>query len=64
MATTHTGDTLITACVQAASDDEALAIAATVPALVIMEAADLLYLGDDAHGIRWYRRMVASAARA
>jgi hypothetical protein len=59
-----TGDDLITALVQAPTQAEADAIAATAPALAVSDAADLLYLTDAPHGLKWYRRTVAREARA
>lgn len=57
-----TGDDLITALVNAATDDDALAIARTAPAGAVLQAADLLYL-DDGHALAWYRKAVAREAR-
>lgn len=60
-----TGDDLVTALVQADSDDAALVIAATAPLCAIREATDLLYIDTStSHRIRWYRRAVAREARA
>jgi len=58
-----TGDDLVTALVQAHDGATARAIADDAPWQAVMEAAGLLYLGEDDHGLRWYRNAVASAAR-
>lgn len=58
-----TGDTLITKLVNAYSDSEARTVAQLAPAQAIREAADLLYLDDQA-SIARLRGMVTREARA
>jgi hypothetical protein len=59
-----TGDTLITACVQAGSDIAARAIVAGAPQYAVWSAADLLYVDVSGHALAWVRRTVAAEARA
>jgi hypothetical protein len=58
------GDTLITALVQAPDAQAALAIASSAPIAAVREAADLLYVEADGHAGRTIRRYVAEQARA
>lgn len=59
-----TGDSLITALVQAGSDAEARAIAGKAPQHAVWAAADLLYVDAEGHALAWTRRAVAAEARA
>lgn len=59
-----TGDDLVALVTEAGSESEALAIVRTASAGARYQAADLLYLEADAHGMPWLMRAIVREARA
>lgn len=57
-------DTLITHVTQASTTERAEAIARQYKPTVIRQAADLLFIDPEGHGVAWLRRAIVAEARA
>jgi hypothetical protein len=59
-----TGDDLITAVTEAATEQEAARLVRDAPASARSEAADILYVDTERHSAPWVRAAIVSEARA